>query len=117
MAIPSFINKVVVWDPIIFCVSLIVGGFMDKSELGPKQLEDEKIRRLQWIVQLTYNTLCQEGTTLEEAVKMVEGVKHYALKLFPGKERAWKMIYAPRFRRVMEERWGYVPNEDTGISE
>lgn len=89
----------------------MVGGSMDSDELGPKQLEDEKIRRLQWIVQLTYRTLCQNDTTLEEAVRMVEGVKQYALKLFPGKEDAWRMIYAPRFNRLLRERWDYVLNE------
>lgn len=85
---------------------------MEKDELGPKQLEDEKIQRLQWIVQLTYKTLCQPDTTLEEAVRMVEGVKRYALRLFPDKEDAWEMIYAPRFHRVMKERWNYVRGEN-----
>lgn len=90
---------------------------MNSDELGPKQREDAKIRRLQWIVQLTYKTLCQKDTSLEQAVRMVEGVKQYALKLFPGKETAWEMIYAPRFNRLLEKRWNYVPNEPEEIVE
>lgn len=89
---------------------------MEKDEPGPKQIEDEKIRRLQWIVQLTDRTLRQPDTSLQEAVRMVEGVRRYALRLFPGKEDAWEMIYAPRFDRILEERWGYVSNRDAGKS-
>ncbi|MFB6344403.1 MAG: hypothetical protein ABEK50_01335 [bacterium] len=85
---------------------------MDTEGLGPKQLEDKKIRRLQRVVQLTCNTLYQSDTSLEEAVRMIEGVKQYALKLFPGKETAWNMIYAPRFDRILNERWGYVRNDE-----
>lgn len=75
---------------------------------GLKEKEDRKLRRLQWVVQLARKTLYQRDTTLEEAVRTIEGVKKYALELFPGKERAWEMIYAPRLYRVVEERWDYV---------
>lgn len=82
---------------------------MSEEKRSPgKKKEDKKLQRLKWVVQLTRKTLYQESTSLEEAVKSIEGVKQYALKLFPGKERAWEMIYAPRLYRILEERWGYV---------
>jgi len=41
----------------------------------------------------------------DEALRVVEGVKKYALSLFPGKEDAFDMIYAPRFKRVLNEKF------------
>ncbi|MEJ2715890.1 MAG: hypothetical protein P8182_01935 [Deltaproteobacteria bacterium] len=34
---------------------------------------------------------------------MIRGLRGFALKLFPGKERAFDLIYLPRFRRAMLE--------------
>lgn len=82
------------------------------SESDQKQTEDRKLRWLRRLVQMAQQMLCQSDTTLQEAVRTVEGVKRYALDLFPGKERAWDIIYAPRFERILEERWGYVRNNE-----
>jgi hypothetical protein len=61
---------------------------------------------------MAQQTLYQSDTSLQEAVRTVEGVKRFALDLFPGKERAWNLIYEPRFERILEKRWGYVRNRD-----
>lgn len=82
------------------------------SESDPKQTEDRKLRRLRRLVQMAQQMLYQSDTSLQEAVRTVEGVKRYALDLFPGKERAWNLIYEPRFERILQERWGYVRNRD-----
>ena len=82
------------------------------SESDPKQTEDRKLRRLRRLVQMAQQMLYQSDTSLQEAVRTVEGVKRYALDLFPGKERAWNLIYEPRFERILEKRWGYVRNRD-----
>lgn len=74
----------------------------------PEERENKKIRRLQLMVQLTINLLHQESMNLPEAVKHVEGVKTFALYLFPEKERAWEIIYEPKFHRILRSRWGYV---------
>lgn len=81
---------------------------MSGREEQRKKREDEKLRRLQMVVYFTMNLLQQQDLSLEEAVRHVAGVKKYALSLFPGKERAWEMIYEPRFNRLLRRKWGYV---------
>jgi hypothetical protein len=44
--------------------------------------------------------------SLAEAEAMVAGVRGAALRLFPGKELAFDLIYLPRFRRLLTERFG-----------
>ena len=43
--------------------------------------------------------------TLEEAQDIVRHAKHTALQLFPDKEEAFDLIYAPRFRRILVEKY------------
>lgn len=90
---------------------------MTERDERRKKREDEKLRRLQMLVYFTMNLLRQQDLSLEEAVRHVAGVKKYALSLFPGKERAWEMIYEPRFNRILRRKWGYVtrgPEESSG---
>jgi hypothetical protein len=44
--------------------------------------------------------------SLAEAETMVADVRGVALRLFPGKELAFDLIYLPRFRRLLTERIG-----------
>lgn len=81
-----------------------------------KEREDERLRKLQWMVHLTINLLNQESMSLQRALRHVESLRRFALSLFPGKERAWEMIYAPRFRRILRERWGYVAKRSSDFS-
>lgn len=71
-----------------------------------KRREDEKLRKLQWMVMITARVLTQQSMSLRRAIRHVEGLRRFALSLFPGKERAWEIIYAPRFRRLLRDRWG-----------
>lgn len=41
-----------------------------------------------------------------EELDMVADVRGLALCLFPGKELAFDLIYLPRFRRLLTERFG-----------
>ena len=41
----------------------------------------------------------------DEAIAIVEGVKRHALKMFPGKEEAFEIIYIPRFKRLLNEKY------------
>jgi hypothetical protein len=36
---------------------------------------------------------------------VIEGVRRLALNLFPGKEEAFDIVYAPRFRRLLNDRF------------
>ena len=41
----------------------------------------------------------------DQAIVVVEGVKRFTLSLFPGKEEAFDLIYAPRFRRLLNNKF------------
>ena len=73
----------------------------------PEELkeEDRRLRQLQLVVGLTMSVICQTKLSLEEASRMVAAVRQLALKLFPGKELAFDLIYQPRFRRLLAERF------------
>ncbi len=71
-----------------------------------KEAEDRKILRLQRTADLVCLLLLQqENLTLEEARAMILGVKRLALRLFPGKEQTFDLIYGSRFRRILLEKF------------
>ncbi|MCX7965192.1 MAG: hypothetical protein N2596_01005 [Syntrophorhabdaceae bacterium] len=67
--------------------------------------EEKKLRKLRFIVDFALNFIRTQNITHDEALKIVEGVKRHAIKLFPGKEEAFDIIYAPRFKRVLNEKF------------
>lgn len=77
----------------------------DTRVLGPTQEEiDEesrRIRRLRILVHLTIESIAGGDLTPEEAAGMVAATRRVALEMFPGKERAFDLIYRPKFQRVM----------------
>ena len=70
----------------------------------PVQEEEKKLRRLRFIVDFAIEYLKSQQLNHDEAIRVVEGVRKHALKLFPGKEDAFDIIYAPRFKRVLNEK-------------
>ena len=73
---------------------------------GPGARSEElKIRRLRTLVDLVTNALRQTDMPLAEAVKLVQGVRVRALELFPGKENTYDLLYAPRFARLLREKY------------
>ena len=73
----------------------------------PEELkeEDRRLRQLQLVVGLTMSAIGQTNLSLEEASRMVAATRQLALRLFPGKEMAFDLIYQPRFRRLLAERF------------
>jgi hypothetical protein len=67
--------------------------------------EEKKIRRLRIIVDLTQSILMQSDMSLQEALSLTEYARRAALSLFPDKESVFNLVYAPRFRRIIEERY------------
>ena len=67
------------------------------------QIDDEsrRIRRLRILVQLTVETIADGSLSAEEAAGMIAATRRVALEMFPGKERAFDLIYRPQFQRVM----------------
>jgi hypothetical protein len=71
--------------------------------------ENLKIRRLRLLVDLVSSLLRQNEMTLVESVRLVNAVRMQALHLFPGKERTYDLLYAPRFARILREKYGVEP--------
>lgn len=76
---------------------------MARSE--PVKDEDRKIRYLRRMVDFTLALIMQTDMTLEEASRHAAGVREFATKLFPGKGDVFDLVYAPRFRRVLTEKY------------
>ncbi len=67
--------------------------------------ENRKLRHLKLVVALALNVIRQTDISVDEALDLVSGVRELALRLFPGKELAFELIYQPRFQRALEERF------------
>jgi hypothetical protein len=67
--------------------------------------EEKKMRRLRFVVNLAQAVLMQADLTLREAFQVMEDTKKAALVLFPDKEAVYDLVYAPRFRRIVSERF------------
>jgi hypothetical protein len=63
--------------------------------------ESRRIRRLRILVHLTLDTIAGGDLSAEEAAGMIAATRRVALEMFPGKERAFDLIYRPQFQRVM----------------
>jgi hypothetical protein len=72
-----------------------------------KLMEEERnMRRLRFIVDLAQAVLMQQSDlTLKEAFTIMRDTKKAALNLFPDKEHVYELIYEPRFRRIITERF------------
>jgi hypothetical protein len=68
--------------------------------------EDRRVRQLRIAVNLALSVIGQTEMTLAQAQELVSATRAMALRLFPGKELAFDLIYLPRFRRLMAERFG-----------
>ena len=63
--------------------------------------ESRQLRRLRILVRLTMETIADGDLTPEEAAGMIAATRRTALEMFPGKERAFDLIYRPQFQRLM----------------
>lgn len=67
--------------------------------------EERKIRRLRFVVDFALEFIRTQDISHETAMGIIEGVREQALKLFPGKEETFDLIYAPRFKRLLNEKY------------
>ena len=73
---------------------------------GSERLEEEKrIRRLQRLVDFSLAFIAQADIALDEAQSVVQGVRRHAYSLFPDKKETFELIYTPRFRRLISEKY------------
>jgi hypothetical protein len=82
---------------------------MERTEGIPRRSdvdeEDRRVRTLRRLVDFSLAYIAQSSMPLEQARAVVEGVKRYALRLFPNKEETFDLIYLPRFRRLLQEKY------------
>ncbi|RJP73367.1 MAG: hypothetical protein C4532_04480 [Candidatus Abyssobacteria bacterium SURF_17] len=74
--------------------------------VNPIQEEERKMRLLRVIVDLTAAVLAQERLSIDEALDLVNGTRRTVLRLFPGKEETYHIIYGRRFERILRDRFG-----------
>jgi hypothetical protein len=67
--------------------------------------EERNIRRLRFVVDFALEFIRTQDIPHETAMGIIEGVHKQALKLFPGKEETFDLIYAPRFKRLLNEKY------------
>jgi hypothetical protein len=63
------------------------------------------VRRLQIVVDLVTSVLWQSDMPIEEAAAMVAETRRFALSLFPDKGETYDLIYRPRFKRILAEKY------------
>ena len=70
------------------------------------QEEEKRMRLLKFVVDLNQAVLMQQADlTMREAFEIIKNTRQAALNLFPDKESVFDLIYAPRFRRIIRERF------------
>jgi hypothetical protein len=79
----------------------------DRDREAQIKAENKMIRRLRFLVDLTFATIAQDcSLTLEQAWDHVLALKGTAVAMFPGKEETFDLVYLPRFSRLIAERFG-----------
>ena len=73
--------------------------------------ENRRVRFLRFLVDLSIFSIQEGDLSPGEAEGTVEEVKRASCGLFPGKEETFELIYRPRFRRVLRERYDPGPEE------
>jgi hypothetical protein len=70
-----------------------------------EQLADEahRARKVRQIVDIATTLIMQSGMTRTDAEQLVGLVRERILTLFPGREQTYELIYAPRFKRLIDE--------------
>jgi hypothetical protein len=80
-----------------------MGG--QEERVDPLEEENRRIKRLRFIVDLAQAVLMQSELSLQEALTLMDNTKRAALLRFPDKEDVYDLIYTPRFRRIIAERF------------
>jgi hypothetical protein len=78
----------------------------DNERAARIEHENKLIRRLRFLVELTFATIAQDDSmTLEQAWDHVHALKAAAVAMFPGKDDTFDLLYLPRFSRLLAERF------------
>ena len=78
----------------------------DDDRIAQIAHENRMIRRLRFLVELTFATIAQDDSiTLDQAWDHVRALKAAAVAMFPGKDDTFDLVYLPRFSRLLAERY------------
>ena len=71
----------------------------------PEQLADEarRAQKVRQLVDLATSLIMQSGMTRKDAETLVATVRERVLHLFPDGEETFEIVYAQRFRRLIDE--------------
>ena len=77
--------------------------------------EAKRARKVTHIVDIATALIRQSGMSRGDAEILVAHVREQILRLFPGSEQTYEVIYTRRFRRLIDEftRW---PPDRQGVS-
>jgi len=70
-----------------------------------RQEEEKRIRYLRRLVDFSLALIAQSNISIGEAQRLVEAVRQKAYELFPDKKETFELIYTPRFRRLIVEKY------------
>ena len=79
-----------------------MGSDPDPADVAEEQRRADRLRR---VVDVACALLRQGRFSRDEAEVVVAQARALALELFPGKGEVFDLVLAPRFRRIIEERW------------
>jgi hypothetical protein len=70
-----------------------------------EQLADEarRAQKVRQVVDIATNLIMQSSMTRSDAETLIAAVRERVLVLFPEGEETYELIYAPRFRRLLDE--------------
>ncbi|MPY87869.1 MAG: hypothetical protein GEU99_08110 [Luteitalea sp.] len=66
------------------------------------QEEDRRLRRVRLMVDLTVQLLARGQLDRTEGQRLVAATRAAVLRLFPGSEATYELLYAPKFERLLE---------------
>jgi len=68
--------------------------------------EERRLRMLRFVVDLNQAIIMQQKElTIREAFDILKSTRQAARNLFPGKDDVFELLYTPRFRRIIRERF------------
>jgi len=67
--------------------------------------EEKRLRRLRFVMNLVQGVLMQADLTLREAFDLIADARKASVALFPDKGDVFDLVYTPRFKRIIKERF------------
>ncbi len=83
-------------------MAMSIAGSLRFSQLEIDE-ESRRIRRLRIVVNLSLSLIAQGDLPFSEAQEISAAARRLAEALFPGKGPVYDLLYAPKFRRLIND--------------